>query len=118
MLKPHFYSGNSIMMLSHKKYQEIASGFANCVPDEKLMEELLQVIKGVFNYSEDKTTYNRSDYDKLKQRRAANGETSWTDYRKKYYEDHKEELKEKRRMYYHQKKQKDTADLVNEVSHT
>ena len=83
-------------MLSHVKYQKIAAGFTEYVSDPDTLEKLLGVIKAVTNYSEDTKTYNRTYYENTKAKRKASGQSSWTDYRKRYYEQHKEEINKKR----------------------
>ena len=94
-------------MLSHKKYKELVEGFKVHVQDDETLQHLLVCVKKVTGYSEDKSNYSRSAYEKLKERRLARGETSWTDARKQYYYTHKEELNQKRNLYL--KKQREAA---------
>ena len=91
-------------MLSHTKYNQLASGFAECGVDSDAVERLLNVVKTVLNYSEEKKTYKRAYYDNLKAKREATGQTAWTEYRQKYYQEHKEEINKKRSELYHKKK--------------
>lgn len=91
-------------MLSHKKYNELATRFAECVTDEDTMERLLEAVKIVLNYSPDKSTYNRATYEKVKQRRQETGDTSWAEYNRRYYHEHKADLNKKRLEHYHKTK--------------
>lgn len=97
-------------MLSHKKYQEIVTEFAQCGIDEETMQKLLAVIKTTLNYSEDQNTYNPARYQKVKDKRQ-HGDQSWNEYQRRYRLLHKDEINQKRREKYQQKKmmQQDTS---------
>lgn len=94
-------------MLSHKKYNQLASGIATIIQDEQTTQALLELVKNVMNYSENQKTYNSAYYEKVKEKRRA-GDQSWNDYQRKYHAQHKDELNERRRANYLAKKQAET----------
>jgi hypothetical protein len=93
------------MRLSHKKFNELVSAFSERCQDETTVNVLVDVIKAVLAYSEDQNTYNPEAYKKLKERKAQKGEPYWNDYRKRYHEQHREEINAKRVIAYHKKKE-------------
>lgn len=103
-------------MLSHKKYQELVEAFKAHVHDQETLDKLLHSVKDVTGYDESKKTHGQAAYEKVKARRVAKGETSWTETRKKYYQANKEELNKKRAMYKKQQQQRvaeSASDLKN-----
>ncbi len=92
-------------MLSHKKYKQLADAFKTHVHDEETLNKLLYCVQDVTGYSEDKKTHAQVAYEKVKAKRVASGQTSWTEARKKHYEENKAAINQKRVVYYHQKKQ-------------
>lgn len=89
------------MLLSHKKYQEIQSSFQKIVQDETTLHHLLNVIREVIGYSTDGTVYNQRAYEQRKER-IAQGDTSYADYQKKYYQAHKDAIRKRKAEKYQQ----------------
>lgn len=92
-------------MLSHKKYNELISVITETVCDDTAAEKLISAIKDILNYAEDRTSYNRIAYERQRDKRKTNGDSSRKEYLQKYYKEHKEELNKKRLQNYHTKRE-------------
>ena len=89
------------MPLSHKKFKEMVSAFSQCVDDQETLAKLITIVKTTLAYSENQPTYSVAGYEKRK-----NAE-SWKEYRRKYYEEHKQEIIQKNTENYHKRKSKE-----------
>lgn len=97
-------------MLSHKRYQQLVTGISDLVPDDELLQAITEVIKDVMNYSEDQATkYNRAYYEKVKEKRRAGDTSSWNDYQRQYYHQHRDEVNQRRRELYARARQQQAA---------
>lgn len=86
-------------MISKKKVTEIEAVLQYAISDEFKLKDAMTSIKSILNYSDDKPHYDKAYYEKKKQKLAEQGQSTWSEYQKRYYQEHREEMNQKRNEY-------------------